>query len=198
MSEQLQPLESLNQQEQEKEEAPLDPAKADYKEGRDYMNKGEYAQAGMALHNAMKGFEEMEDEQGIANCADRLGDVCVAREEYQMALEHFQRAFDICAKENDIFSTNTLNKKIAGVYKRTGDLDTALSLLFDIFDHYTQLRDPKGTVEILEVIAEIYQEQGNKEKAADAYMTIAGLHRNFSHIRQADEFEEKAKALTQV
>ena len=200
MSEQIQPIESINQQDQkqEKEDPALqDPAKADYKEGRELLNKGEYAQAAMALHNALRGFEEQGDEQGVANCSDRLGDVCVAKEEYQMALEHFQRAYGICEKEHDIFSTVSLNRKIAGIYKRTGELDKALSLLFDIFDHYSQLRDPKGTVEILEVIAEVYQEQGDNSKAADTLRTIAGIHRNFKHTRQADDLDARATTLEQ-
>ena len=201
MSEQIQPIGSNNpqDQEQEKEDPSLqDPAKADYKEGREFLSKGEFPQAAMSFHNALRGFEEQGDDQGVANCADRLGDVCVAREEYQMALEHFQRAYGICAKEDDIFSMVSLNRKIAGIYKRTGELDKALSLLFDIFDHYSQLRDPKGTVEILEVIAEVFLEQGDNGKAADTLRTIAGIHSNFKHTRQADEFEARAIALEQA
>ena len=198
MSDQIQPIGTINQQnqEQQKEDPALqDPAKADYKAGREFFSNGELAQAAMAFHNALRGFEEKGDEQGVANCSDRLGDVCVAREEYQMALEHFQRAHSICEKEKDIFSTVSLNKKIAGIYKRTGDLEKALSLLFDIFDHYSQLRDPKGTVEILEVIAEVYMEKGENGNAADALRTIAGVHKNFKHEKQALEFEERARSL---
>ena len=105
MSDQIQPIESINpqNQEQKKEDPSLqDPAKADYKAGREFINQGELAQAAMAFHNSLRGFEEKGDDQGIANCSDRLGDVCVAREEYKMALDHFQRAYAICEKENDI------------------------------------------------------------------------------------------------
>ena len=165
--------------------------------GREFFSKGEFAQAAMAYHNALKGFEEKGDEQGVANCLDRLGDVCMAREEYQLALENFQRAHVICEKEHDIFSMVSLNRKIAGIYKRTGELDKALDLLFDIFDHYSQLRDPKGTVEIQAVIAEVYAETGELTRAADTLRTIAGIHRNFKHTRQADEFENRANALEQ-
>lgn len=200
MTEQIQPIESIVSQnkEQDKEgEALLDPARTDYKEGREFLNKGDLAQAAMAFHNAMRGFEEQEDEQGVANCSDRLGDVCVEKEEYQMAMEHFQRAYAICEKEHDIFSMVSLKKKEAGIYKRIGEQDKALALLFDIFDHYSQLRDPKGTVEILEVIAEVYLEMGENSKAADTLRTIAGIHTNFSHARLAQDFEERAKAAEQ-
>jgi len=196
MTEQLQPTEAIGPQKKE-DSAHLDPAKADYKAGREFFSQGEYAQAAMAYHNALCGFEEQGDEQGVANCADRLGDVCVAREEYQMALDHFQKAFAICEKESDIFSMVGLNKKMAGVYKRTGELDKSLELLFDVFDHYSQLRDPKGTVEILEVIAEVYAEKNENTKAADALRTISGIHGNFKHTRLAEEFEARAKVLEQ-
>ncbi|MDW7772735.1 MAG: tetratricopeptide repeat protein [Desulfobulbaceae bacterium] len=172
-----------------------DPAKADYKAGIDYFKQGDYGQAAYALHNALRGFEEQNNEQGVANASDRLGDVCVAKEEYAMALDHFQRAYDICLKEHDIFSMVSLNRKKAGVYKRLGDLDKTLSILFDVFDHYSQLRDPKGTVEILEVIAEVYLDKGEMEKAADTLRTIAAIHANFKHSRLAREFEERAMQL---
>lgn len=189
----------MNEPEQEvkEDEALKDPAKADYKAGREFFTQGDYTQAAYALHNALKGFEEQGDEQGIANASDRLGDVCVAKEEYGLALDHFQRAHDICTREKDIFSIVALNKKIAGIYKRQGELDKSLNILFDIFDHYSQLRDPKGTVEILEVIAEVYSTQGQNKNAADTLRTIAGIHANFKHVKLAEEFEERANLLEQ-
>ena len=51
-----------------------------------------------------RGFEEQGDEQGVANASDRLGDACLARDEYAMAIANFQRACAICEKEDDSFS----------------------------------------------------------------------------------------------
>ncbi len=70
-------------------------------------------------------------------------------------------------------------------------------MLFDVFEHYSQLRDPKGTVEILEVIAEVYMELGSFDKAADSLRTIAGIHTNFKHTKLAREFEQRADQLAQ-
>ncbi|MGW8160936.1 MAG: tetratricopeptide repeat protein, partial [Desulfobulbales bacterium] len=107
MSDQIQPMDSIGPAAegpgQNRDDALKDPAKADYKAGREFFNQGDYAQAAMSFHNALRGFEEQGNEQGIANASDRLGDVCCAREEYKMALDHYERASDICRKEHDIF-----------------------------------------------------------------------------------------------
>lgn len=183
--------------ENDKEEILSDPAKADYKAGREFLDRGEYAQAAMALHNALCGFEEQGNEQGVANAADRLGDVCMARDEYEKALDHFDRALAICEKEYDIFSKLALNNKRADAYRKLGDSGRTLEVLFDIFDHYTEARNPRGTVEILETIAEVYVERGEHEKAADSLRTIASIHKNFKHARQAEEFENRARLLVE-
>jgi tetratricopeptide (TPR) repeat protein len=195
MNDPIQPLQSLAPQGAEPKKDPTltDPAKADYKAGREFFAKGEYAQAAMALHNALLGFEEQNNEQGVANAADRLGDVCMARGEYRLALEHFQRAQAICEKQQDVFSILALNKKKAVVLRRLGELDQALAILFEIFDHDSQLRNPKGTVEVLEAIAEVYLEKGDRSKAADALRTISTIHKNFKHSRLAGEYEERAR-----
>jgi tetratricopeptide (TPR) repeat protein len=199
MNDPIQPLPSLAPQGAEPKEDPelTDPAKADYKAGREFLAKGEYSQAAMALHNALRGFEEQGNEQGVANAADRLGDVCMAREEYRQALEHFQRAQAVCEKQHDVFSILALNKKKGVALRRLGELDQALAMLFEIFDHESQLRNPKGTVEALEVIAEVYLEKGERQKAADALRTIATIHKNFKHTRLAEEYENRASQVAQ-
>lgn len=191
----IQPLSSLGRVDPQKardEALKNDPAKRDYLEGRELHQKGDYAAAGMAFHNALKGFEEKGDEQGVANAADRLGDACFAREAYTDALANYQRAYEICEKEEDSFSTLSLNKKIAAAYKRLGELDKALEILFDMVEHYQLTKNPKGMVDALVVVAEVYLEQGDKQKAADAYDTVASIHKNFKHKRMFEEFSAQA------
>ena len=195
----IQPLASLGRVDPQKarEEAlQKDPAKRDYLEGRELLKNGEYAQAGMAFHNALKGFEEKGDEQGIANASDRLGDVCLEREEYDNALMNYQRAYEICEKEEDSFSILALNKKIAAVYKKQGELDKALEILFDMVEHYQLTKNPKGMVDILVVVAEVYLEKGDRQKAADTYRTASSIHKNFKHKRLAEQFAARADELS--
>jgi len=201
MSDRIQPTGSIGPMTEpgkEDDEVLKDPAKVDYMEGRKYIQQGDYAQAAYAMHNSLKGFEEQNNAQGVANASARLGDICLATEEYARALEHYQRAFAICDEEQDIFSMVSLNRKMAGVYKNLGDLEKTLQILFDVFDHYSQLHDPQGTVDILEVIAEVYIELAQLDKAADTLRTIASIHANFKHSRLAREYQDRARELLEA
>lgn len=173
------------------------PARMDYLEGRKLHRNGEYAQAAIAFHNALRGFEEQGDQAGIANASDRLGDACLARDEYAMAIANYRRAYAICEKEDDSYSVLALNKKMAVAYRKLGDQEKALELLYDMLEHYRLTTNPKGAVETLIVIAETYIEQGEKAKAADAFRSVASIHERFKHSRMAEEFNQRAASLEQ-
>ena len=199
VSESIQPLDSLKPVEENNGDGERinDPARRDYIKGREQYTAGEYATAALSFHNALKGFEEQGDEQGVANASDRLGDTCMAREEWEMALDHYQRALAICKKEEDSFSELALHKKMAVCYRRLERLDEALELIFDMLEHYQLTRNPKGTVDVLTALAEVYIQQGRISDAADAYRTISSIHRNFKHKRLAEEFARRAEDLEQ-
>jgi tetratricopeptide (TPR) repeat protein len=201
MSTSIQPLSSIGPADPEKareEELKKDPAKRDYLEGREQFKKGDHSMAAMSFHNALKAFEEKGDEQGVANASDRLGDVCLAKKDFAAALEHYRRAYAICEKEEDSFSTLSLNKKIAAIYREQGELDKAMEILFDMIEHYHLTRNPQGMVEVMAVIAQLYQEKGENKKAADTYRTVASIHKNFKHKRKAEEFAALADELEQA
>lgn len=198
-SDTIQPLSSLGPMPQENSSAQTDdPARTDYLEGRKLFREGEYAQAAIAFHNALRGFEEKGDQAGVANAADRLGDACLARDEYAMAIANYQRAYAVCEKEDDSFSVLALNKKMAAAYRKLGDQEKALELLYDMLEHYRLTNNPKGAVEALIIIAETYNEQGEKARAADAYRSVANIHARFKHVRLAEEFNQRADALEQA
>ena len=201
MSTSIQPLSSIGPADPEKarEEAlEKDPAKRDYLQGREQLKKGDYSMAAMSFHNALKAFEEKDDEQGVANASDRLGDVCLEKKDFAAALEHYRRAYTICEKEEDSFSTLALNKKIAAIYREQGELDKAMEIIFDMVEHYHLTRNPQGMVEVMAVIAQLYQEKGENQKAADTYRTVSSIHKNFKHKRKAEEFAALADELEQA
>jgi tetratricopeptide (TPR) repeat protein len=196
MTENLQSIDSIGSMGQAETKKPSDPVQADYEEGKKYLENQEYGQAAVALHNALVGFKEKNDETGIANASNQLGHVCLARKEYESALNHYQQAFAICDKSNDRMSVLAVLPKIVEVHKALGQYDLAIKNCLTILDHYHDNRDPQGTVTILEEMAEIYLQDEKKEKAADTYRTIASIHKNFRHGNIAAGFMKKAEQLS--
>lgn len=194
-SDNIQSLDSIAPMDESKAKKETDPVKAEYEEGKKFFENGSYGQAAVALHNALVGFEEKRDENGIANASNQLGHVCLAKEEYDSALKHYERAFEICDKSNDRMSIVSVMNRMVAANKGLERYDTALKFALEVLDHYQDNRDPQGSVETLEEIADIYIAKGDKAKAADAYRTVSSIHKNFKHDNIAAKFLEKAEAL---
>jgi len=64
------------------EERETDVVRREYQDGVRHLEQKEYGQAALALHNALLGFEQRQDEPGIANASNQLGHVCLAREDF--------------------------------------------------------------------------------------------------------------------
>lgn len=195
MSDKIQSLDEIAPMNQVQQGANESPHQAEYNEGKQMLERGETAQAAVALHNALIGFEEEQNENGVANAANQLGLVCIQRQEYEKALSHFQRAEEICKKLEDPLSLTWLAKQFVVVYTGLEQYKEALGRCLDLLDNYRANNDPRGSVETLEKMAEIYIQAGEKEKAADAYATISSIHRNFKHAKIADEYLRKAEEL---
>lgn len=170
-------------------------AQIDYDQGKSFVGKGDLTLAAAAFHNALLEYEEQNDEPGIAKASDQLGDVCVGRDEQQKALDHYQRAFEICDRLNDPFSLLLLKKKMASCLVALRKDDEAITVYMDMLDDYLRNNNPAGAVETLEKMAEIHQAAGSKQKAADALRTAADIHANFKHARQAEILRKKADQL---
>lgn len=167
-------------------------AQQDYESGQEFLKNGDMGQAANAFHNALIGFEQEENENGMANASDKLGDICAGSGDFPKALSHYERAYAVCSKHADRFSMFSLEKKKAGLMLAANDLDQAITLYLEVLDEYSALRNPKGSVETLETLAGIYLKKGDKAKAADSYRMAASIHRNFRHKREAEELEQKA------
>jgi tetratricopeptide (TPR) repeat protein len=178
----------MNQESQEEQ----DPAQADYDQGKKLQQEGDEALAASCFHNALIGYEQSNNEKGIANASAQLGDICAGREEYEKAIVHYQRAYDICEKENDSFSLVALLKKMVPLRKTLKQYDEAIRIYLNVIDIYSGYNNPAGTVSAMEELAELYLEIGERQKSADTYKTISSIHKNFKHNLQAREYMDKA------
>ncbi len=170
-------------------------AQVEYEHGKALLERNETGAAAVALHNALLGFEESKNDNGMANAANQLGNVCLKRGEYQKALAHFEKAEEICRRLGDPMSLVALAKQFILVYTETEQYKEAIKRCLDLLEVYQANNDPNGTVNILESMAGIYIKSGDTAKAADVYRTIASIHKNFKHRKTAVEFLEKAAEL---
>lgn len=173
------------------------PAQAEYEEGKALLERGETAAAAVALHNALMGFEEKNNDKGIANASTQLGLACIQRGDHEKAIGHLQRAEEICNNLGDPMSLVWLSKHFIVVYTATERYKEAIDRCLDLLDYYKANNDPRATVEILEKMAEVYLESDDTSKAADAFETIASIHRNYRHTKIAQSYVEKAEELRQ-
>ncbi|MDH3331802.1 MAG: tetratricopeptide repeat protein [Desulfobulbaceae bacterium] len=174
-----------------------DPARADYNKAKELRAAGDEAQAASFFHNALVGFEQNGDDQGVANASDQLGDICAARQNHEKAIAHYQRAYTICDKENDMFSLIALQKKMGAAQRALKQYDKAVNIYLNVIDIYAGYNNPAGTVNVMEELAKLYLEMGERQKSADTYRTIASIHKNFKHNIQAQEFMDKAVQVEQ-
>jgi len=177
------------------EEKQKSQARQDYEKGQEYLKKTDMAQAAAAFHNALLGFDQDADENGVANASDKLGDICLEKKEFEKAIAYFDKAYAICKHHEDRFSLFSLERKMARVYEESGDYAKAIDAYVDIVDEFNALRDPRGAVETLETLAEVYLKLTEKSKAADCYRTIASIHKHYKHNNFCARYMEKAAAI---
>ena len=178
-------------------EAHKSQAQLDYDEGRGYVERGEAALAAVSLHNALRGFEEENNLEGIANASNQLGHACLLRKEFDSAIVHYRKAWEICEQLGDQVSLLTVARHLSEAHTGLGEYRQALDLCLDLLDAYQRNNDPRNSVEILERMAGIYLSSGEKDRAADAYRTAASIHANFSHSSIAESLNRKATELLQ-
>jgi len=177
------------------EETQKTQAQQDYDKGQENLKQKELVQAAAAFHNALLGFDQDGDENGVANAADKLGDICLERQEFSKAITYFDKAYEICKRHEDRFSLFSLERKMARVYAEAGDYDKAIAAYVDVVDEFNALRDPRGAVETLETLAEVYLKIAEKVKAADCYRTIASIHKHYRHNNFYATYMEKAMSV---
>ncbi len=191
----IQPIENIKQKEEKKKKRSTDPIQAEYEDGVEHIANKEYGQAALSLHNALVGYEKKNHQDGIANASNQLGIVCMQKKEFAKAREHFQRAWDICERFDDTMSLLALREQFVVIHRQAKEYREAIEHCLGMLETHHSHNNPEGTVNVMERMGEIYEEQGEKSKAADAYRSIASIHRNFNHENFASRFEKKAAAL---
>jgi len=178
-----------------KDQKPKDPIQAEFEEGKRFLEEKNYAQAALAFHNVLLSYEEKNDKNGIANASNRLGEVCLGKKDYEQAEKHFQRAMKIVVAADDPMSEMMLSQQLIEVYAGKKEHAKAIEVCLSLMEDYKNNNNPQGVVTILEKMAVIFIDAGDKNKAKDAYRTAASIHRSYKHKGIAEELEKLADEL---
>ncbi len=197
MTQPVQKLESITSLAQDGGNMPekVTGADKDYAEGKGYLEKGEISLAAVSLHNALIGYEEKNDDKGMANASHQLAKACFLKGDYEQAQKHFQTAESLCVKLGDPMGKLTISRQLIDVYSSLKEYAKAIDGCMDVLDLYQANNNPQGSVEIIEKMAEVYIAAGDTAKAADAYRTVASIHKNFKHDSIAASYRKKAEEL---
>lgn len=168
---------------------------ADLKSGKEHLSQGDLTMAAHAFHNALIGFEQANKDEGVANAANNLGDICVQRKDFASAINHYERAFAICERLSDPSSLLYLRKKLAKSHHDLKQFEEAIKAYNTLLDIYVSRNNPEGSVETLLMLAEVYLDKGKRQASADSLRTAASIHANFKHTKQAEELLARAKTI---
>ena len=105
----------------EEEKRKKSQAQLDYEEGRGYVERGEAALAAVALHNALRGFEQENNREGMANASNQLGHACLLRNEYDKAVIYYRKTWEICEQLGDHVSLLSVAKQLIEAHKGQGE-----------------------------------------------------------------------------
>lgn len=179
----------------ENEAGPKSQARKDYDQGIAHLDNKEYGMAANAFHNALTGWQEDDNQNGVANASDKMGDLLTEKGDYDKALEYYDKAYEICSTDFDRYSLISLENKKANVFAKLGRFPEAIELYMNLFDEYSGNRDAGNTVAILETLADLYINNDQKDKASECYTLMASIHLSYKHRKESEECEAKAAEL---
>ncbi|HEX8176965.1 MAG TPA: CHAT domain-containing tetratricopeptide repeat protein [Pyrinomonadaceae bacterium] len=101
--------------------------KSALEQGRRLLKRGKADQALGLLEQALKGFQAASDQKGVAIAEDALGDLYNRQGQYNVALDHYQKARSAYGSANDTYNSNLMLAKVADMYFRQGNVGEARS-----------------------------------------------------------------------
>jgi tetratricopeptide (TPR) repeat protein len=179
-----------------------------------FSEQSNYAKALQYHLRAVKIFEDLQDEQGMARLYNNIGIVFHAQHNEFKALEYFSKAAEIHRRRNDPSLGITLTN-IGNCYVRQEQLDKAISSyrealqilsihpdaraegeLFNNLGHYHQIRgEYDAATESWENAIRKFASIDDKFGIADTYQHLAAMNFTRGNFRQAIEFSDKAVQL---
>ncbi len=166
-----------------------------YEEGLINFNRGMTLDAIKSLEQAAAICEELQDEAGIANCAEKIGDSMLVRGNFTGAIAQYQRALAMCEKHNDPLGIVILIEKLVDIFRKQGEFDNVLSYSFYALEKLESAGDSGRAAMFISTIGDTFEKQGKIDEALDAYRLAHNIFRGMGSGERADILERGIKVL---
>ena len=109
-------------------------------------------------------YQKYNNERGLANISERLGDVLRNKNDFAAALTNYSKSMEICQRQEDQIGIANMNVKVGLTFLGKGDSENALDHLEKALTFYDSVDVPDKQAFVLAAIGQILL-SGDSEKA---------------------------------
>ncbi len=114
--------------------------------------------------------------KGLATAHKNIGNACMGKSDYDMALNEYQQALAIFQNIHDIDGEARVLGNIGSIYDDKGDYTQALEYEYKALKIYEQTGDKKGLARIYNTIGTLYETPKKYKEALGYYLKAYEIH----------------------
>ncbi|MEM6401826.1 MAG: tetratricopeptide repeat protein [Cyanobacteria bacterium P01_D01_bin.116] len=143
--------------------------------GSRWINQSRFREAVKLCKSTLDITEDYRVLHNLAYSEAELGDV-------ELAEQHYQQALELCPQEDEKEKA-TIIHNFADIYTRRGDVDEAIALYQQSFDLYERIGDVQGKAASLNEIAIIFASRGDVDEAIALYQQCLDLEERIGNVQ---------------
>lgn len=137
--------------------------------GSDHRGRGDHNTALIWFHRAQALGQELGSLSIQAAALGNIGNICIVQAEYELALDHLQRAHDLFLADGNGEATGPLLLNIGLIYGSRGDLATALEWCYRALELFTIRKNEFGIGHASGAIGDLFYETAEYDQALRWY-----------------------------
>ncbi len=132
-----------------------------------FMIMGEYEKSTGTSKEAIRIFENLNDEKGIADAKYNIAGIYYKTDNYHLGLAYLIDCLDIYKRYDDFHNVSRTEKSIGTIYEFFGDHNNAVKSYLDAIESGKKTRDPNLESNVYNNLSGLYLKQNKIPDAAD-------------------------------
>lgn len=142
--------------------------------GASHEKQGEYEEALKDQKESLLLFQKMEDQPGVAMTNENIGSIYEDLEQFDMAYQYFNKAYQYLKGKGTVEEVNVLNN-LGDSYRKTGN-------------YLTALEKTAMALEVAQRLKDFHQLESAHKDLSKTYAFLGDFEKAHSHLLQAEEF----------